>query len=552
MTRSITPREEIVSGWRRSVMSGVAHDASPQPSDNQHRVFTGSLHKASDAAFRAIADDLAGLDLTLLLADRSGQLVGSAGDSASRTSAQVKQRGLVAGTDLSEEKVGVNGVGTAIEVGKGIFVDGSEHFIEAFRAFSCFGMPIFHPGTRRLEGVLNVTAPTESTSSLLEGFGRVLVRQIESQLGENTYQNEHRLMEEFIRMSRQCPDAVCALGDGTTLSNHRAEEILEFVDLSALRDVVDAHSETGASQATVEIDDGRSLTLSILRTGPRQSVVTMRPQWRERSKVSRGRPRSDHSGFVWGSRVPQSPQPGEIVAVIGETGSGRTSTAAQTVRGMPADHIEAISLMSEPPARWHSLFSDVKSRKASALIIDDVDILPATSLTILRQFLKYPHQQSLVLTSSPVTDEHSPLASVLALADQTVNLPPLRERLGELPAFVEGISKQVRGDRRARFSPGALNALARASWPGNLSQLKKVLTHTLAEHSGALVRISDLPKNFQADGRNTLTALERAEIAAIQEALVSAGGNKHQASKILGISRTTLYRRLRHFRIEAP
>lgn len=552
MTRSITPREEIVSGWQRSVMSGVAHDVSPQPSDKQPRVFNSSLHKASDAAFRAIADDLAGLDLTLLLADRSGHLVGSAGDSASRTNAQVKQRGLVAGADLSEETVGVNGVGTAIEIGKGIFVDGREHFIEAFRAFSCFGMPIFHPGSRRLEGVLNVTAPTESTGSLLEGFGRVLVRQIESQLGENTYQNEHRLMEEFIRVSRQCPDAVCALGDGTTLSNRRAEEILELVDLSTLRNAIDAHSETGSSQATVEIDDGRSLSLDIVRTGPRQSVVTMRPQWRERSKVSRGRPRSDHSGFVWGSRLPQNPRPGEIVAVIGEAGTGRTSTAAQTVRGMSADHIEAISLLSEPPARWHSLFSDVKSRKASALIIDDVDILPATSLTILRQFLKNPHPRSIVLTSSPVTDEYSPLASVLALADQTVNLPPLRERLGELPALVEGISKQVRGDRRARFSPGALDALARESWPGNLSQLEKVLTHILAEHSGALVKVSDLPKSFQTDGRSTLTALDRAEVSAIREALVSVGGNKHQAARILGISRTTLYRRLKRFRIDVP
>lgn len=530
-------------------MSGVAHDASPQPSDKQPRVFNSSLHKASDAAFRAIADDLAGLDLTLLLADRSGHLVGSAGDSASRTNAQVKQRGLVAGTDLSEEKVGVNGVGTAIEVGKGIFVDGSEHFIEAFRAFSCFGMPIFHPGSKRLEGVLNVTAPTESTGSLLEGFGRVLVRQIESQLGENTYQNEHRLMEEFIRVSRQCPDAVCALGDGTTLSNRRAEEILELVDLSTLRNAIDAHSETGSSQATVEVDDGRSLSLDIVRTGPRQSVVTMRPQWRGRSKVSRGRPRSDHSGFVWGSRLPQSPRHGEIVAVIGEAGTGRSSAATQIVRGMPREHFEAFSLLCETPTKWQSLLADAKT---SALIIDDVDILPETSLTILRQFLKNPHPRSIILTSSPVIEEHSPLTSVLALADRTVSLPPLRERPGEFPALVEGISKQIRGGRPTQFSPRALDALARETWPGNLSQLAKVLTRTLADHSGGLVNVSDLPKSFQTDGSSTLTALERAEVSAIREALVSAGGNKHQAAKILGISRTTLYRRLRRFRIDAP
>ncbi|MDN6372394.1 MAG: hypothetical protein L0K12_05635, partial [Brevibacterium aurantiacum] len=283
--------------WKRSQLCGVTHDSLPENlTDTNLLPAKTALLRAAGATLSAVGDELAGLDLSLLVADRSGLLVQTVGGAQSRIGAQVEQRGLIAGADLSEEKLGFNGIGTALETGRGITVDGDEHFVEAFRDFSCFGIPIIHPGSKRLEGALNVTAPTESTTSLLEGFGRTMVHQIEQQLLQNTYHDEYSLMSEFLQASRGTDQAVCAIGDETVMSNQKAEGLLEHIDYGVLRSTIAEARLARSSQASIAVASDRLVAVDIRYIRSGGEILTLHPLWQKKATIPRGRPRANMAG----------------------------------------------------------------------------------------------------------------------------------------------------------------------------------------------------------------------------------------------------------------
>jgi transcriptional regulator of acetoin/glycerol metabolism len=86
----------------------------------------------------------------------------------------------------------------------------------------------------------------------------------------------------------------------------------------------------------------------------------------------------------------------------------------------------------------------------------------------------------------------------------------------------------------------------RLSWPGNVGELRSVVEQMLAAAPrGTTPGMTEVPVEVrQAAPRRTLTRFERAEVHAILEALTETAGNKKDAAALLGISRSTLYRKL--------
>ncbi|MBT9486411.1 MAG: sigma-54-dependent Fis family transcriptional regulator [Rubrivivax sp.] len=152
-----------------------------------------------------------------------------------------------------------------------------------------------------------------------------------------------------------------------------------------------------------------------------------------------------------------------------------------------------------------------------------------------------------------------------------VKLPPLRER-SDLSALVRRILDGDAHARHLRLAPEALALFQRCTWPGNVRQLFNVLRTAAvmagpdrlitAEHlpddflddlqrqaamaappSPALPTATDATLPLPADAR--LMSLEALEVDAIRRAVEAAGGNISEASKRLGISRNTIYRKLR-------
>ena len=89
-----------------------------------------------------------------------------------------------------------------------------------------------------------------------------------------------------------------------------------------------------------------------------------------------------------------------------------------------------------------------------------------------------------------------------------------------------------------------------SQWPGNVRQLRQVVTTALVRSMSCDITIDDLPADYRgAAGGRQLSALERAERQALLTALRAAAGNREAAARELGISRATIYRKLRRLGI---
>jgi transcriptional regulator with PAS, ATPase and Fis domain/ligand-binding sensor domain-containing protein len=128
----------------------------------------------------------------------------------------------------------------------------------------------------------------------------------------------------------------------------------------------------------------------------------------------------------------------------------------------------------------------------------------------------------------------------------TIRVPPLRDRLDDVPLLVEAFMAQAaRQSGRAipEVSHEAMAALMRYQWPGNVRQLKSAVEHSLLGSTGRVLRLEDLPAEIVSNAplRPAAAAGDRDRL---MDALQRAGGNRSEAARLLGIGRATLYRRL--------
>jgi transcriptional regulator with PAS, ATPase and Fis domain len=136
-----------------------------------------------------------------------------------------------------------------------------------------------------------------------------------------------------------------------------------------------------------------------------------------------------------------------------------------------------------------------------------------------------------------------------------LRLPPLRERKIDIPLlvayFLEKFSEPVQPVRA--ITDDALRRLLAYDWPGNVRELENAIECAVALGSGLVLTIDDLasvPRVASAIGPpdgNELVPLAEIERRAVLHALRETGGDKHAAARVLGIGKTTLYRKLKGY-----
>ncbi len=136
-----------------------------------------------------------------------------------------------------------------------------------------------------------------------------------------------------------------------------------------------------------------------------------------------------------------------------------------------------------------------------------------------------------------------------------LDLPPLRERHGDIPLLSQFFFDQARVRMRKsgirKISPEAMQCLLTYEWPGNVRELKSSLDHAVIHCSGEAVHSENLPPEVREAGEEGClgTSMLEKERECILEALHKTQGKRSEAAKILGMSRSTLYRRLRELEI---
>jgi len=126
-----------------------------------------------------------------------------------------------------------------------------------------------------------------------------------------------------------------------------------------------------------------------------------------------------------------------------------------------------------------------------------------------------------------------------------LTLPPLRDRVDDIPLLVAKLMPGLAGRSAPRFTERAMARLAAHPWPGNVRELQNVLRR-IAVLSLDVIEEHDLPTELR--DRTILArsgTLEQAEEQAIRRAMRETDGNKSRAARLLGVDRKTLYAKLR-------
>jgi PAS domain S-box-containing protein len=139
--------------------------------------------------------------------------------------------------------------------------------------------------------------------------------------------------------------------------------------------------------------------------------------------------------------------------------------------------------------------------------------------------------------------------------------PPLRERKEDIPVLVDYFldrSRDHRGGLRRSFSPLAMRVLLEYSWPGNVRELENAVERARICSRGEVIEESALPAEIRRGGGTTHRGARPAgqgpaepKEETIREALSRSRGNREEAALLLGISRVTLWRRMKRLGVSA-
>ncbi|MFI9551169.1 sigma-54-dependent Fis family transcriptional regulator [Nonomuraea endophytica] len=520
-------RPEIARSWRRSAGSGL-DPGSGVAGRRLEEVDSGSrLMVAAGPVLDAVAEQLRGTRFSVLLADGEARIVDRRLGDARLADALDKVL-AAPGCRYTEDVAGTNALATAFEIRHGVSVVGGEHFLERLKGFCCYGHPVIHPVTGRLEGVLDVTGLARDATGLLGPFLAQAVRGIEQRLLEGSGLSDQRMLAAFRARTARTGAPVIVLGEGITVANRAATEMFDPAVVRELGrrlpgddGVCVLHSRAGIpvrARYSVVPGTGRAVLLEAADAGPPPPVV----------------PRARGAKAIADPLEPFRRRRRRLL-IHGEPGSGRTSAARALAGDHPSTVLDAASLSAG------DITAALDRGRDHLVVVDGIHLLDDPAAATLAHLLDSTTGW-FALTSGPVgelTGERIGPAARCAARWETI---PLRSRRHDVPALARALLKSH--GSTSHLAASALDALSRHTWPGNLAELSAVMADLARCTGGGVITDLDLPTAFRQP-RRRLSALEQAEFDTIRAVLDRCRGNKVHAAALLGIGRTTLYRRLR-------
>ncbi|AYJ47054.1 sigma-54-dependent Fis family transcriptional regulator [Rhodococcus sp. P1Y] len=520
-------REQIALSWQRSASSGLEPAHSLEQSSLRDVDRRSRLLAAANPILDRMESVLDGSGYCVMLADRDARLVDLRFGTRELRD-KVFGVGAVVGRSFTEEASGTNSISTSFELRAPLAVRGDEHYMESMKGFGCYGYPLFHPITKHIEGVLDITFAASQDNPLLEPMLVHSAQDIQSRLLEETRSGEQRLFQAFQHSSARRRGApVIAIGDELLLENTAAAHLVDSIDHAALRSLTDDSIRRSGIIDSVTLNSGVQVTVRWERPVSATGVVI---EVDMRDEPLRQR-----------ASTPVS----KSLCVVGEPGTGKSTTLTRLTAARSPRWFDAADLVTSAPSTW---LTDIAAEVSAGrdVVVKNVHLADAAVAHRLHSILKTAHGWFALSgsTHDAPAPEHRQL---LSLCTQTLELGPLRSRRHEIPDLVRAMMAEI--GSRARFTPAAMRALIDYDWPGNIGELRDEVTDAAARRSVGDITERDLVRPSGKGASSRLTALDAAMRDAIVHELARCGGNKAATAECLGISRTTLYKRMKELGI---
>ncbi len=575
-------RKPILASWWRSRQWNVAADHIELNYLHDPDLET-TLARTADPVLRNLHEQLDGQPISIILTDAAGLVLTrlTADHDLERHLDGVK---LMPGFSYAEERVGTNGIGTALESGGPAHVFGHEHYAEHLESLACAGVPIRDPVSGKTVGVIDLTCWRKNADPLLISLVKSTADQITQALLAAGSSRDLHLLQEYVRACRRTGGIVLALGNDVVMLNDHARRVLDPGDQSALiGHATEALVRNQPGAVSVDLPSGAIARMFCRRISSdsrfADGVVHVKLAAAAVAVPEMPVPRSAMhlpglvgSGVLWLRACREAEalyDSSDWMTLEGETGVGKLALA------------RAVHQRRNPAAPFHVLDADsasqdwlAKARRelldgSGMLVIRHVDVLTARQMHSLASALQEARNgqriQGQESKGGPGSKEGAgelrvaimlnrkaaaaDLTRLLRFFQGTVELPPLRHHIEDLHELVPFFLARLSQQGRLTCSPEAMQLLLRHNWPGNAEQLWQVLKQVVQRRRAGVIMPKDLPPECWTVSRRLLSPLESIERDAIVQSLQDHDGNKVRAAEALGMSRATIYRKIHEYGI---
>jgi len=554
-----SPSEDLLSSWRRiQAALGSPSNVTEVPHVGDE-LLDSHLLDMFRAPLQRFSETLDGTGLGLLLADPSGRILERWSPDRS-VEAHFDRMGTTRGAVLSEEAVGTNGVGTAIASRRLVQVKGAEHFADFYQQAVCTGAPVVHPVTGKLLGVVTLSCDVTPRAELLRPLLQTVTGQLQQHVLDVEQPASRRALNAFLQYASTRPEPVVALGpQGLVIQNARASRLTR----EQLEEIQHLCEESSTTLNTPRLVRTQDLTVEITAVEPGNHVaVLVEPARRGAAAQAGGQPRAATVPLLVGRapewlavlhQVAKARRGDEPVLLAGETGVGKTSIALG--RPYVATSLEDGQRVVDA-AECHVVGAQDwlkglagRLEAGTAVCIRGIETLDKAATAGLRAVLQKSSGARVILTvSTSELNEAEDIAVRLGGA-RVIWVPSLRSRASDLPELWNAMARSVAPAAGLVLRPDAVPTLRAHRWGGNVSELRSTISQLAASGKRGPVAAADLPEHMRGSG-STLTLIEQVELQAIRQALEEAGGNRAKAAEILGISRATVYRKMKSYRLD--
>ena len=561
-----TVSESISTSWRRSKALNVRADRLELPFVREPNL-DSPLVAAATPVLAQLADGLFDEPVSVILTSADGVVL-------SRLTASTKLNQLLddvqlaPGYSYSEAFAGTNGIGTALETRQPTLVRGAEHYAECLGKLACAGVPIVHPISGTLVGALDLTGWVDDCGPLLSTLAKSATAQIEGRLLSQASAKETALLNAYLKSCSRSPQSmVVALGDDVVLMNRRLRWAVDAQDQAALLEHAVDHAthEPAERSLTACLPSGRTVRLTPtddFREDPKSGlavfhvhlIVSQSPVTAIPVRTASLLPGIAGTSSSWRRScelIADSVRGRQWVAVSGEQGSGRCAA----LKAAAAQHISSQTKVFSA-ADFDTGIEALQAcerelaQPSFSVILRDVDRLSDTLQTAIADIVSGREEFGWIGATVGGVKDDQPEPSILSLFGRTVPVPALRHRVGDLHDLVPFLLRQLTRGADLTLSPAAMRQLCKYTWPGNVDQLRQILREVVQRQRSGVVGVEQLPPICRALSRHTLTRIEALERDAIIHSLEDNHRDKRAAAQALGISRATIYRKIKEFGID--